>query len=380
MSSSSKGLQISKIVSSSDQVSFLVNFFNAVLMSPQICASITSLQGQGTIFLNSFQNFLHQVPLLAAMRSIELECVQTFFERASGFAAVTELKISTLQDMNSKQLRLWDTFYSHKKGLQNIFKSFLFSNSYIPIFFDNISAAGDGISKSNVSPILKIITIYSGNMNFITIIKFVHIILFFTDVLMACPLSIEEVHLKRASISKSILNSLAFSRPSNPLTKRLWRFLKTCGLESLEESVQSLLDSNSGAFVSNTHQSIHRLSIDVNIDASVLKDGLCNSFYILCIVMSHQLTAIDDEEFFEEQQVMQLEDIKCLIDLLKKCLQKMYLTTPIFEMTDNSKLKLVRATLLEAMTSLFNGLYSRHERRAFLSEEGKINNSFQCLY
>jgi hypothetical protein len=217
-------------------------------------------------------------------------------------------------------------------------------------------------------------------MNFITIIKFVHIILFFTDVLMACPLSIEEVHLKRASISKSILNSLAFSRPSNPLTKRLWRFLKTCGLESLEESVQSLLDSNSGAFVSNTHQSIHRLSIDVNIDASVLKDGLCNSFYILCIVMSHQLTAIDDEEFFEEQQVMQLEDIKCLIDLLKKCLQKMYLTTPIFEMTDNSKLKLVRATLLEAMTSLFNGLYSRHERRAFLSEEGKINNSFQCLY
>lgn len=193
---------------------------------------------------------------------------------------------------------------------------------------------------------------------------------------MACPLSIEQIipnsTSKRLSISKSILNSLAFSRPSHPLPKRLWEFLKTCGLESLDESIQSLIDNNYGSCLGNSCQAVRKLSVDVNIDVSILKEGLCNSFYILCIVMSHQLTAIDDEEFFEEQQVMQLEDIKCLIDLLKKCLQKMYLTNPIFEMNDNSELKLVRASLLEAMTILFNGLYSRHERRAFLSEEGNI--------
>ena len=128
------------------------------------------------------------------------------------------------------------------------------------------------------------------------------------DILMACPLSIEQpvtatTSSKRSSIAKSILNSLAFSRPSHPLPKRLWEFLKSCGLESLEETIQSLLDNNGSTLISNPCQSIHKLSVDLNVEVSVLKEGLCNSLYILCIVMSHQLTAID-EEFFEEQQII----------------------------------------------------------------------------
>jgi len=202
---------------------------------------------------------------------------------------------------------------------------------------------------------------------------------------MACPLSIEQpvtatTSSKRSSIAKSILNSLAFSRPSSPLPKRLWEFLKSCGLESLEETIQSLLDNNGSTIISNPCQAIHKLSIDLNVDVSVLKEGLCNSLYILCIVMSHQLTAIDDEEFFEEQQVMVLDDIKSLIELLKKYLHKMYLINPIFDTNDYSKLQLVQANLLEAMTSLFNGLYSRHERRPFLSEEGNINKLSSLLH
>ena len=157
--SSNKGPQISKPISS-DQVSFLVNFFNTVLMSPQICTSIISLQGHGTIFLNNFQNFLHQVPLLAAMRSIELDSIQTTFERVSGFTAASEFKILTLQDMNARQVRLWDTFHPHVQGLHNIFKNFLLSNSCIPIFFDNVTAVG--MAKSNVLSVFQIITIYSG--------------------------------------------------------------------------------------------------------------------------------------------------------------------------------------------------------------------------
>jgi len=168
---------------------------------------------------------------------------------------------------------------------------------------------------------------------------------------------------------------LAFSRPSSPLSKRLWQFMNTCGLESLEESINSLIDSNSSTMWSSPCISLQKLSMDYGIEVSQLKEGLCNCLYVFCIVMSHQLIAVDDEEFFEEQKVMQLDDIKLLIEVLKKFLHRMYLVNPIFDKNDNSKLKLLQANLLEAMTTLFNALYSRHERRSFLSEEAwKWNN------
>jgi len=151
--------------------------------------------------------------------------------------------------------------------------------------------------------------------------------------------------------------------------------MNTCGLESLEESINSLIDSNSSTMWSSPCISLQKLSMDYGIEVSQLKEGLCNCLYVFCIVMSHQLIAVDDEEFFEEQKVMQLDDIKLLIEVLKKFLHRMYLVTPIFDKNDNSKLKLMQANLLEAMTTLFNALYSRHERRSFLSEEAwKWNN------
>jgi len=148
--------------SSKNEVSFLVNFFNAILMSPQICTAIISIQNQGNIFLNSLGDFLNQVPLLIAMRSMELDTVHTTFERLSGLTATVEFKVSILYDMHIKQLRNWENFQSHKKGLHNIFQKFLLNSIYIPVFFDNMSGSGAGMSTSNVLPIFKIISLYSG--------------------------------------------------------------------------------------------------------------------------------------------------------------------------------------------------------------------------
>jgi len=149
---------------SNNEVSFLVNFFNAVLMSPQVCTAITSIQNQGNIFLNSLGDFLNQVPLLIAMRSIELDSIHTTFERSSGLTAAVDLKVSILHDMQIKQLRNWEKFQSHKRGLQNIFQKFLLNSIYIPVFFDNMSGSGAGMSTSNVLPIFKIISLYSGTI------------------------------------------------------------------------------------------------------------------------------------------------------------------------------------------------------------------------
>lgn len=148
--------------SSNAQVAFLVNFFNAVLMLPTICTMITSFQGHGLVFLNSLQSFLNQVPLLTTLRSIELDSVDTVFDRSipSGLTATMELKMSICYDLKLKQMEHWNIFQPHRIALENIFKNFLLNNGYISAFFDNISPDK---SSSFASSTFSVITIYAGN-------------------------------------------------------------------------------------------------------------------------------------------------------------------------------------------------------------------------
>jgi hypothetical protein len=100
------------------------------------------------------------------------------------------------------------------------------------------------------------------------------------------------------------------------------------------------------------------------------------------------MNAIDDEEFFEQGKILPMDDIRVLVRLLRTWLQKLYWTNPLFDgdsLSENRNRSRGSATssfssspkmppmselqIQIAVTRLFNQLYTRHERRAFLPEE-----------
>jgi len=92
------------------------------------------------------------------------------------------------------------------------------------------------------------------------------------------------------------------------------------------------------------------------------------AFHLLFSVYSHQLMALDDEEFYNRQMPLALPHVLLLVEALKGLLFQMYWVDPNQLVTASSSSllpPLEGLQLTRAATELFNQLYQRHSRRPF---------------
>jgi hypothetical protein len=237
----------------------------------------------------------------------------------------------------------------------------------------------------------------------------------YSKILMSCPSGLEVAHTEALPLSISILNAMAFSRPKDPLTRRLWSLINSFDATVLTEafskapatataassatassatsatsqigfnvtrassssSSSSSVGAGSGGgggtssapllYLSSTMQAAARHGIT----PSELCEGLQSCLYLLCCVLSHQLTATDDEEFFGQVQVagaavgpspgtgsgagagsgtsfkiLPLKDIILLIPVLKNILYKLYWNHPFPENVEHSAVSSDSAAIL----------------------------------
>jgi hypothetical protein len=240
----------------------------------------------------------------------------------------------------------------------------------------------------------------------------------------------------RTPVSISMLNSLAFARRDSPVTSRLWRFLiARFGVEVLFTALVTAdepfeaLDSMYGskyskrAFSTFSTASTLRSSESLvgamlnrpgtkssasrkapstigehaqalDMDVKVLSSGLSSLFFLLCSVFTHQLSATDDREFFDNNNsLLTIDEICIMVGLLKRYLYRMYYTHPVDNTDRNcsvvdSQLKaiagggteeseeaaggllhIVRLENQIIATKLYNALFMRCERRPYAGEE-----------
>jgi ubiquitin-protein ligase E3 C len=184
----------------------------------------------------------------------------------------------------------------------------------------------------------------------------------------------------------ALLNSMAFARPLQPLTRRLWTLL-TATTAPLDVALLAEIVTTDGAspspaaatplFVTvstSAHGPLLLCAADqLNLPPAAVREGVLSCLYVLCCAMAHQMAATDDEEFFEGK-IIPLGDIKALVKLLKMWLYKLYWTHPLFDgysdfKDDQAMPSLVDLQTQIAVTRLFNLLFTRNERRPFLADD-----------
>lgn len=217
----------------------------------------------------------------------------------------------------------------------------LTANQAVSVLTDAISSS---CSSDNISAIFAVVKVY-------------------TRILMCCPAGTDTTTAS-VPLSISILNAMAFSRPKDPLTKRLWGLLSAFDPSIVSEAINRIAptvptpapvtsyfatnqtaNSTAAPHLTITGQVAARLGIS----PSALCDGLQSCLYLLCCVLSHQLTATDDEEFFElggekgdglntdlsaVRKMLPLREVKLLVPLLKIALYKLYWSHPSIGMSD----------------------------------------------
>eukprot|EP00752_Nemacystus_decipiens_P008436 g7540.t1 len=155
------------------------------------------------------------------------------------------------------------------------------------------------------------------------------------------------------SPGKSVLNALAFGRPKAPIAARLWAYLQR------RQDLRLYAKGEGGA--GGTVQS---------------------ALFLFCSACSHQLLALDDEEFYEKQRPLTLEEVRQLAGFLRDWLCRLYWLDPVIPRLLEDSLssdathalrqcedRLREALLLLSATRLFNQLYERNTRRSFLDAE-----------
>ena len=214
--------------------------------------------------------------------------------------------------------------------------------------------------------------------------------------LMSCPSSVvlsTAQNTSSAPLSLSLLNTMAFSRPNQSLTKRLWVLLTSTSAPFDVALLTEIVTSDihvptaagaplfaTGAFGSSSSPLggygplTTRAADHIQLTPAALREGVLSCLYILCCTMAHQMAATDDEEFFEQGKILPLEDIKSLVKLLKLWLYKLYWTHPLFDgysdFKDNTAMPSLHDLQIQiAVTRLFNLLYTRNERRPYLSDD-----------
>lgn len=97
-----------------------------------------------------------------------------------------------------------------------------------------------------------------------------------------------------------------------------------------------------------------------------LLSPLLSLLYLFCVLLSHQLSVIDDEEFVNEDATKLFADMPALLSLLKRCLYVLYWSNlcvwdpknDLFSTGSTFSMLLLQSSI----TKLFNHLYVRDER------------------
>jgi ubiquitin-protein ligase E3 C len=133
------------------------------------------------------------------------------------------------------------------------------------------------------------------------------------------------------------------------------------------------------------YKTIEPLAFASGLTVEAYCASISNAFLLFCVCFNHQLTATDDEEFFNESQTLELSSILSLVEFLKTGLRRLYVTHPVIPpettaasspvITNNptnltqARAKLYRSQQILVCTKLFNSLFARFERRAFTDED-----------
>jgi hypothetical protein len=171
-----------------------------------------------------------------------------------------------------------------------------------------------------------------------------------------------------SSYATALLNTLAFASPSNPLSRRIFNH------------IQSLYPDTSLIFGLQS-------SIRSGTNAPSQATSLSESFHVFLTVYQHQLSAMDDHEFFNlfdhstAATSFSMDEIVQLILCLKQYLYEMFYAQPTTTISSSSSLNLVDLanrsssirdlhllSKLYANIKFFNSIFYRYERRAFASD------------
>jgi hypothetical protein len=221
--------------------------------------------------------------------------------------------------------------------------------------------------------------------------------------------TISSLSTRYSQLKFNLLNIFAFSK--NSLVIKLWEMMKTNGSFSIILNLFLSLDE----IQFNHHPEVKRFlqlfeeqsttsSTSSSNSVAVLRQSLFSFLYFFSQVFIHQLSAVDDEELLTTKTVEEegeeissrnkkvifpISDLSSLVLLLKQCMMKFYWNDVIYETNINSTFlfpslsllhysQLLRYCSLTTLTSLFNHLCIRNERRSFLiKDEWSWNNILQ---
>eukprot|EP00597_Dinobryon_sp_UTEXLB2267_P010571 CAMPEP_0170101272 /NCGR_PEP_ID=MMETSP0020_2-20130122/2160_1 /TAXON_ID=98059 /ORGANISM="Dinobryon sp., Strain UTEXLB2267" /LENGTH=1091 /DNA_ID=CAMNT_0010324337 /DNA_START=453 /DNA_END=3728 /DNA_ORIENTATION=- len=183
--------------------------------------------------------------------------------------------------------------------------------------------------------------------------------------------------------SYELLNILSFSRPNQPLVGTIWRLLTECPQIRCVLDFVIIAPGDEKILLKNNK--VIMAARDLSLSVESLVGNVYSMLMLMCSVLSHHLTAVDDKELLEAQSLLPLSDITLLMQYLKQLLYKMYWTEPIVDSNSNIldslqsprgsegaktamllQSSLMKLQLLLVATKVFNQLCVRNERRQFL--------------
>jgi len=217
----------------------------------------------------------------------------------------------------------------------------LMDSSMVSAFFDMVLSVG--VSHCNVAdemdPVLSLCGLY-GNL-----------IMYDKDNLTG---ELVAKMMSGIGVRAQVLNTLALAWPHNPVVRRLWFHLS--------------LNYDLNAFASQKKWYLRSKG-----NSGLVESALGQAVYLLCVVYSHQLLALSDEDFFDHQQPLPVETVRDLVRFLKALLAQMLWEQPVAIGTSKSshtdEEMLESIFLMHAATRVFNQLYERNLRRPFCHPE-----------
>jgi hypothetical protein len=201
---------------------------------------------------------------------------------------------------------------------------------------------------------------------------------------------------KRSSLASQILGVFAFGRTSQILVEGLWQSVKVYIQEHPSDYVHRFVLPNvSAVSTSAPPRSLFTPAAPCVPPEEVPVTNFENaSLLVLLCILSHQLLAIDDEEFSEGSKALKSNDICDLVVQLKTLMFQMYWMDPVLTKHENEfddahrvssadlkpderqkeltflRIHLNNLQLMFISTKVFNQLSVRNERIHFLSPGG----------
>ena len=208
-----------------------------------------------------------------------------------------------------------------------------------------------------------------------------------------------------SSISSKILSVFAFGPTRQALIKGLWKKIQFYVRQNPIDYVHQFVCPSPTTTAPNVRNRNVLKSHDCELDqdselsaSGTMMNKESSSLMVMLCVLSHQLLAVDDEEFTSGKSVLELSEVCELVELLKNLMFEMYWTTPLLTVHENSvvdnsnnavgevlissnydidrqdasflKSHLYNLQMLFIATKVFNQLSVRNERIHFLPRQG----------